>query len=143
MLAPWRSHCSYLTVDNHRCVDIGTNKWLAQGIEVFFEGSGGVVDGNANVFESGELLLDSSNDFLQSEKLLDFNFAFNLADADNFDFATILSTFFEHATEFILIFVDGFGCKEIVVKIQELKLEFQKRIWFEFETIFVVNSSGL
>ena len=96
-----------MAVDNDRAVDIGTDHGTAQGVEVSFQGSGRVADGDAVVREAGESLLDLLNDVMEGDELLDFDFAFFLGDIDDFDFATaILGPLLQDLDEFGLFSFD-------------------------------------
>ena len=98
--------CVYLTVDNDWCVDVGSQQSVAECVEVWLEGSGGVAHGDAVVGEAGESGLQALNDLAQGDELLDLNFALLLVDVDNLDLAAFLGTGLEHSQEFFLVLLD-------------------------------------
>ena len=80
----------YLAVDNDGAVDVGADEGAAEGIEIGFEGSGGVADGDAVVGKAGVFGLQSLNNVMKTDNFFDLNFGFFLWNIDNFDFATVV-----------------------------------------------------
>ena len=97
-----------LAIDDDWAVHVGSNEGSAKGIEIGFKGGSGIANGDAVVSEAREFLLETLNNVMEADHLLDFNFAFLLGDIDNFDFATTrFGPLLELCGEFDLLCLDG------------------------------------
>ena len=74
---------TYLAIDNNGAVDVVSQESFAQCVEISFKGGSRIANGDTDMFETREFLLNTLNHLGQGDDLLSLNFALLFANVND------------------------------------------------------------